>query len=431
MNVPELRSWVSDHRDEMLDDLAAFVGVETPSTDRALLRAGLTWLDELLLARLGAPAASRTVDDGEHGDVRVNDYPARLPPAAPGRPPDGGVDGGVDGTPRAPRPVLLLCHYDTVWPAGTLAGWPFRVEGDRATGPGVFDMKAGLVQAVWALRALDAAGLARPPIRLLLNGDEELGSPFSRPVIESAARESSVALVFEASAGGALKTARKGVGVFGVEISGVEAHSGLDPEKGVSAVDELARAVLALHRLTDLAAGTSVNVGTVTGGTRANVVAGSARAVVDVRVRTWQEAARIDAALAALRPHDSRATLRVTGGWNRPVMERGPATARLFAMARDLAAQMGVELRECSVGGASDGNFAAAAGTPVLDGFGAVGDGAHSRREHISIEGMVERTALAAALIHTLATERPAPDPVRRPPPVAHQAAPPPPFPRR
>jgi len=453
VNVPELRSWVSDHRAEMLDDLAAFVGIETPSTDRRLLEDGLAWLDELLRERLGAPAVSRTVEGGEHGDVRLNDYPARLPPAGSGDTGGPGGQGGrcgpggrrADGAPAAgsasgapsgtasgtARPVLLLCHYDTVWPAGTLADWPFRVDGDRATGPGVFDMKAGLVQAVWALRALDAAGLARPPVRLLLNGDEELGSPFSRPVIEEEARRSSVALVFEASADGALKTERKGVGVFGVEISGVEAHSGLDPEKGVSAVDELARAVLALHRLTDLAAGTSVNVGTVTGGTRANVVAGSARAVVDVRVRTRQEAARIDAALAALRPHDSRASLRVTGGWNRPVMERSPATASLFAMARELAAQMGVELRECSVGGASDGNFAAAAGTPVLDGFGAVGDGAHSRREHISIEGMVERTALAAALIHTLATRLPSPDPEHRPPPVTHQSAPPPPFLRR
>jgi glutamate carboxypeptidase len=416
VNVPELRSWVSAHRAEMLDDLAAFVGIETPSTDRALLETGLAWLDELLLARLGAPAASRTVPGGEHGDVRLHDYPGRR---------------GADGVaPPDVPPVLLLCHYDTVWPAGTLASWPFRVDGDRATGPGVFDMKAGLVQAIWALRALDAAGLARPPVRLLLNGDEELGSPFSRPVIEAEARRASVALVFEASADGALKTERKGVGVFSVEITGVEAHAGLDPEKGVSAVEELAHAVLALHRLTDLAAGTSVNVGTVTGGTRANVIAGSARAVVDVRVRTSQEAARIDAALAGLRPRNSRATLRVTGGWNRPVMERSPATARLFAMARDLAAQMGVELRECSVGGASDGNFAAAAGIPVLDGFGAVGDGAHSRREHISIEGMVERTALAAALIHALATEMPGRDPHHRPPPVAHQATPPPPFPR-
>lgn len=411
MNLRQVRSWVNGHRAEMLDDLAAFVGLETPSTDRALLEAGLAWLDDLLEARLGAPAASRTVEGGEHGDVRLVDYAGR-------------------GCADAARPVLLMCHYDTVWPAGTLAGWPFRVDGDRATGPGVFDMKAGLVQAVWALRALDAAGLARPPVRLLLNGDEELGSPFSRPVIEREARAAACALVFEASAGGALKTERKGVGVFGVEISGVEAHSGLDPEKGASAVDELARAVLALHGLTDREAGTSVNVGTVTGGTRANVVAGWARAVVDIRVRTSQEAARVEAALAALRPRDPRVRLRVTGGWNRPVMERGPETARLFGIARDLAAEIGVELRECSVGGASDGNFAAATGTPVLDGFGAVGDGAHSRREHVSVEGMIERTTLAAGLIHTLATWRPLPTSAPRTPAVVHRAPPPPPFTR-
>jgi glutamate carboxypeptidase len=378
--TPELLTWVTDHRAEMVDDLAGYVGVETPSDDRAALAGGLSWLDGWLRRRLGEPSAERTVDGGEYGDVRVYDF-AGAPGAAP---------------------VLLLCHYDTVWPLGTLADWPFRVEGDRASGPGVFDMKAGLVQAVWAVRALAAAGLPHPPLRLVLNGDEEIGSPASRPVIETAATSTRAALVFEASADGALKTARKGVGIFRISARGVEAHAGLDPAKGASAVDELARAVLAVHALTDIDAGTTTNVGVVAGGSRTNVTAGHARGEIDIRVRTAAEKARVDGALSALRPRDPRVTLTVTGEWNRPVMERSEPTGELFELARGLAKHMDVDLRECAVGGASDGNFVAALGLPVLDGFGAVGDGAHARHEHISIRGMLERTALAAAVLHAL-----------------------------
>ncbi|MCK2219340.1 M20 family metallopeptidase [Actinomadura sp. ATCC 31491] len=387
----ELHAWLGRHREEMLADLAAYVSLETPSNDRTLLDAALKWLDGWLAARLGPPAATRLVDGGTrgeaggrgepavYGDVRLNDY------------------AGLGEV-----PVLLLAHYDTVWPAGTLAAWPFTVDGDLATGPGVFDMKAGLVQLVWAVRALEAAGLPRPPLRLLLNGDEEIGSPLSRPLIEEAAESSAAVLVFEASADGALKTARKGVGIFQVAITGVEAHAGLEPAKGASAIDELARAVRHLHDLADPAAGTTLNVGVVRGGTGSNVVAGAAHAEVDVRVASQAEADRIAAALAALRPHDERAAIEVRGGWNRPVMERGPGTARLFALARDVAAGLGVELEECSVGGASDGNFAAALGLPVLDGLGAVGAGAHARHEHVSVRGMVERSALTAALLNAL-----------------------------
>jgi glutamate carboxypeptidase len=366
----------------MLEDLARYVGLETPSDDKPSLDAGLCYLDSWLRGRLGEPAAVSHVDGGEHGDVRVYDYP------------------GTGGA-----PVLLLCHYDTVWDKGTVRDWPFRVDGDRVTGPGVFDMKAGLVQAVWALRALAAAGLPRPPVRLVLNGDEEIGSPASRPVIEAAVDGARAALVFEASADGAVKTARKGVGIFRVGVRGVEAHAGLDPGKGVSAVDELARAVLALHALTDVAAGTTVNVGVVAGGSRSNVTAGAAHGQVDVRVRSEAEAVRVDAALAGLGTRDPRAVLTVEGGWNRPVMERTEQTARLFGLARGLASGIGVDLRECAVGGASDGNFVAALGLPVLDGFGAVGDGAHARHEHISVHGMLERTALAAAVLHALTTD--------------------------
>ena len=378
--IRALHEWVRAHRDELLADVAAYVGIETPSDDKECLTRGLSWVDGWLCERLGSPSSVRDVDGGVHGDIKVYDFPG------------------------SGSPVLVLAHYDTVWPLGTLADWPFTVDGDRATGPGIFDMKSGLVHAVWALRALDAAGLPRPAVRLVLNGDEEIGSPASRPVIEEAAAGTRATLVFEASADGAVKTARKGVGLFKVRTTGVEAHAGLDPAKGASAIDELARAVLALHGLSDPAAGTTVNVGVISGGTRQNVIAGAASGEIDVRVSSATEAARIDASVAALTAHDPRATVTVEGGWNRPVMERSSAIAELYELAREQAAELGVTLRECSVGGASDGNFVAALGHPVLDGFGAVGDGAHARHEHISVEGMVERTALAAAVLHRLGT---------------------------
>ncbi|HEY3682458.1 MAG TPA: M20/M25/M40 family metallo-hydrolase, partial [Streptosporangiaceae bacterium] len=353
VDVAVLREFAAGHRDDMLADLGAYVGRETPSGDRPRLAEALAWIEGTLLAPLGAPSSVRKIDGGEQGDIRVLDYPG------------------------AGDPVLVLCHYDTVWPVGTLAELPFRVDGDTVTGPGVFDMKAGLVQFLWAVRALEAAGLPRPAIRLVLNGDEEVGSLSSRPAIEEAASGARAALVFEASAAGAIKTARKGVGIFRVDVHGLESHAGLDPTKGASAIDELARAITTLHALTDLDAGTSVNVGVIGGGTRTNVKAGHAYGEIDVRVSSQEEAARIDAALAALAPADPRASIEVSGRWNRPVMVRSDGTGELFALAAGLAAKMGVALEECAVGGASDGNFVAALGLPVLDGFGAVGDGAH------------------------------------------------------
>ncbi|WP_308190385.1 M20 family metallopeptidase [Amycolatopsis sp. GM8] len=374
-----LLDWVTEQREDMLADLRTYVELESPSSDKESLNATLAWLDSWLEERLGEAERIRRVDGGGRGDIEVRDYPG-----------------------HGDKPVLVLCHYDTVWPLGTLAEIPFRIEGDRGTGPGIFDMKSGLVHAVWALKALSAAGLERPPIRLLLNGDEETGSLSSRPVIEEVAADAAAALVFEASADGAIKTARKGVGIFRVDATGVEAHAGLDPAKGCSAIDEIARVVLHLHGLTDPGKGTTVNVGVLDGGTRTNVTAGKAGAQLDVRVASQGEADRIDRALAALRPHDARATLTVSGAWNRPVMERSETTFGLYERARTLAAEIGLDLRECSVGGASDGNFVAALGLPVLDGFGAVGDGAHARHEHISVQGMLERTALAAAVLHAL-----------------------------
>jgi glutamate carboxypeptidase len=379
VDVAALHRWLDAHRQRLVDDLVAYAELETPSDDLALLKKGLAHVEEWLAERLGQPASRAHHGSGEHGDVVVLEYAG-----------------------EGERPLTLLAHYDTVWSAGTLDGWPVRVDGDRVSGPGVFDMKAGLVQAAWAVWALRAAGVPHPPLRLLLNGDEEVGSRFSRPLIEQACADAAAVLVFEASADGALKTGRKGVGIFEVDARGVEAHAGLDPESGASAVDEIARLVLQLHAAADPAAGTTVNVGVVRGGTRSNVVAGTAHADVDVRVRSVAAQQRIDELLRGLAPHDPRAEVAVRGGWNRPVMEPNPAIASVFALACRAAEQLGFELRETSVGGASDGNFAAAMGLPVLDGLGAVGGGAHARHEHVTVAGMVERSAVAAAVIAAL-----------------------------
>lgn len=376
----DLPAWIDAHQQEILSDLTHYVGLESPSDDKPLLGAALTWLEAWLTERLGDPAARRLVDGGECGDTLVLDYPA----------------------PGTEDWVTALCHYDTVWSAGTLAGWPASIQGDRFSGPGAFDMKSGLVQLVWALKSCEALGLSRPSLRLVLNGDEEIGSPASRATIEEEVVRGNVVLVFEASANGAVKTARKGVGIFRVDAIGEEAHAGLDPEAGASAIDEISRVVLELHGAVDLDRGTSVNVGVLKAGTRTNVKAGHATADVDVRVASDDEMRRVDALFAGLTPHSPRAEIRVSGGWNRPVMERSSATAGLFSLASSVALELGFELQETSVGGASDGNFAAALGLPVLDGLGAVGGGAHARSEWISIDAMMQRTALAAGVLAKL-----------------------------
>lgn len=373
---------VESARAEMVADLTRYIEQETPSDDLELLAQGFDWVQMYLAERLGEPASHERVSGGEYGDIAVNEYEA---------------SGGGSGH------IAVLCHYDTVWPKGTLEQWPVSVEGDRLTGPGCFDMKAGLVQFVWGLRIARDAGLPLPRITLVINGDEEIGSPGSRHVIERAVAGVDAVLVFEASADGAVKTARKGVGLFSVEVHGVESHAGLDPLRGASAIDELARVIRTLHDATDLENGTSVNVGRISGGSRPNVKAGYARGDVDVRVSQQGEAERIDAVLAGLAPDDERARIEVSGGWNRPVMPRTDGNVSLFEIARQEARGLGFELDEVAVGGASDGNFASALGLPVLDGFGAVGDGAHARHEWISVSGMVQRAALAARVLTRLA----------------------------
>lgn len=382
-----VRRWLEEHREEMVADLAAYTARGSASDDLDALDACLAWLRGWLDERLGGAESEELLRREDAGDVLVRRYPAR------------------DATAADARPVLLLGHYDTVWPTGTLESWPFRRDGDTVTGPGVFDMKAGLVQAVWALRALDALGLPRPAVTLMLNGDEETGSLASRDAIVETGRDCRLAMVFEAAVDGAIKTARKGVGLFTLTVTGSEAHAGLDPTAGASAVDELASQILRLTELRDLEAGTSLNVGVVEGGTRSNVTAGRASAHLDVRVASAAEQDRITRALADLRPVDPGTRLEVTGDWNRPVFERGEQVSWAAGLAKDVARRLGHDLAEAAVGGASDGNFLAAAGVPVLDGIGAVGHGAHARTECTSVAGMVFRSALTGGVLVRLAGE--------------------------
>jgi len=309
------------------------------------------------------------------------------------------------GRGRPQRQLLVLGHLDTVYPRGTLRRQPFRVRGGRARGPGTVDMKSGLVQALFAVEALQMLRLA-PPRKLvfLFTSDEEVGSGAGRPVVEREARRSCAVLVLEPASGlgGALKTARKGVGEFTLTVEGRAAHAGIEPEKGVNAIEELAAQILRVKRLARPARGLTLNVGVIEGGTRTNVVPERARALVDVRIARGADGSWIERRMRALRPVNPRARLRVTGGLNRPPLERTREVAKLFRHAQQLARALGARLEESSTGGASDGNFTAALGVPTLDGLGGVGAGAHSPGEFVVVRRMPERAALLAALLLTL-----------------------------
>ena len=302
---------------------------------------------------------------------------------------------------RAAGQLLVLGHYDTVYACGTLAKMPFRVSGGKAYGPGTFDMKGGIVQALFALDALRQAQAAvRKRVVFLWTSDEEIGSESSRKLIETEARRSDAVFVLEPSLGprGLLKTARKGVGEAEIIVHGRASHAGLAPEQGVNAVHELARQIARLEQWNDLRRGISVNADVIEGGTRVNVVAERARAVIDLRALRLADMRQIEKRLRALRPITRGARLEIRGGFNRAPMER-KVSAALFARAKWLAKQMGLTIGECVAGGGSDGNLTAALGIPTLDGLGAVGDGAHSAHEHIVVKTMPERAALLAALL--------------------------------
>ena len=299
------------------------------------------------------------------------------------------------------KPILLLGHLDAVWPLGTLATMPWRERDGRIYGPGVLDMKAGIALALAAIRILTDLKLSRP-ITLLLNSDEEVGSHVSRPITERLALASSAVLVLEPAQGLACKTARKGVGDYHLHVTGVAAHSGVDFERGHSAILELARLLQTVAGFTDLKLGRTVNPGVISGGTRSNVIAQHAYADVDVRIARASDAAKVAKLFRSLRCADPKCMLEITGGLNRPPMERKPGTVALYKQARKLAAEIGFTLDEAATGGGSDGNFTAALGVPTLDGLGAVGEGAHAAHESVVIEHIAPRTALLAALLASI-----------------------------
>jgi glutamate carboxypeptidase len=356
------------------DTLHELVHQESPSEDRQAVNAAMT-LAEDWARRQGARVKRHK--QPEFGDV----LELRFGPSR-----------------SKQKPILLLGHLDTVWPIGTLKKMPWREADGRYWGPGVLDMKAGVVMALAALSTLREMKLARPVI-LLLNSDEEVGSPISRTITERLALESAAVLVLEPAQGLAYKTARKGVGHYHVEVAGVGAHSGVDFEKGHSAVLELAKLVQTISSFTNLARKLTVNCGVIAGGTRSNVVASQAWTDVDVRIARANDAAYIEKLFRSLKVSDPHCKLTVTGGINRPPMERKAGTIALFKKARFLAAELGFTLEEAATGGGSDGNFTAALGVPTLDGMGAVGDGAHAAHESVIIEHLVPRTALLAAMI--------------------------------
>lgn len=379
MTPATLYNYFHHRQAEILATIRQFVTHETPSLDKPRLDA----FAALLAAHLTAAGAMvEIITQPERG----NHVRARF----------------VQGN-DTEQPALVLCHYDTVWPVGSLATHPFRVEGGKAYGPGIFDMQSSLALVEYALRGVRDLGIALArPVTVLITSDEEIGSGSSRALIEAEARQAAYVLVMESPLpGGVIKTARKGTGTFTVETIGRAAHAGVDPYKGVNAIAEMAHQVLAIHALADREAGTTLSVGRIEGGTATNVVPARAVAQVDVRAWTQMEADRIAQSMAALTPMLPGAQVVVSGGWNRPPLERS-ATAALFARVQEIGRTLGMELAEGSTGGGSDGNFTGALGVPTLDGLGVPGDGAHADHEHIVVDEMPGRVALLAAIWQNL-----------------------------
>lgn len=391
MTAPDLSSiaaprallrWLEHHQTEMITRIRSMVEIESPSFDKSAVDRMGEFLASVFAAIGGTIIRHRQRKFGDHLQI---DFAS---PAS-----------------ARHKPALLLGHFDTVWDLGTLRSMPCRVANDCIWGPGVLDMKAGIAQIIFAIRALCEirGGLSRP-VTVLLVTDEEVGSESSRPITEKLAKKSSAVFVLEPSLGlnGALKTARKGVGDYKIRVTGRAAHAGVDFSAGSSAILELARQVQVIEKFTNLKRGITVNPGVVRGGTRTNVVAAEAEAEIDVRIQKLSDAAILEKKFRGLKPFDKRCKLEIEGGLNRPPMERTQAIAALFARAQHLAKEMGWKLEEAATGGGSDGNFTAALGIPTLDGLGAVGEGAHAINESVLIHELPRRTALLAGLMEAI-----------------------------
>jgi len=379
--VDSILSFARTHEADMVATIRRFVECESPSDDAA----AVSRFVELASDTFAPFAKVKTYPGGKFGRLLVAEM------QLPGR--------------RKNGQVLALGHSDTVWPTGTLRAMPFRQMDGRLWGPGVLDMKAGIVFFLFAVRALRELGIAvGSKVLLQLNPDEEVGSEVSRPLTEKNAARSQAVLVLEPGTGltGKLKTARKGVGDFRVVVKGRAAHSGVDFEAGASAVLELARQIERIAGFTRMSRGITVNPGVISGGTRSNVVAAEARVDVDIRVLRLRDAPALEKKFRALKPYDRRCAIEVTGGLNRPPMERSAGIVALFRKARELGREIGVKLEESLTGGGSDGNFTAALGVPTLDGLGAVGEGAHAANESLLVERMADRTALVGKLLAAL-----------------------------
>ena len=374
--MPTLREFCDGGHDWLLRVLTELVRLESPTTDPAAVDRCGERLAEYLREMEGAVERIPSRTSGAH--LRAT----------------------FGGEPPA-RQVMLLGHFDTVWPVGQIERMPVREQAGRLHGPGVFDMKAGIAIGMLAVRALVAAGrLADVRVVMLWTADEERGSRSSRGLVEEEARRSAAAFVLEpALPGGAVKTGRKGCGEFELRVRGIPAHAGIDPTRGASAIDELAAQIEAVGALRDHARGVTLNVGVIEGGDRPNVVAEHARAVIDARAATMEDAHRLEQSMQELRPVLDGTTLQVSGGFSRPPFERTPQVARLYECARAVAAELGRDLGEGTTGGGSDGNFTGALGVPTRDGLGAVGDGAHALDEHVVTADLTWRAALLAGLI--------------------------------
>jgi glutamate carboxypeptidase len=370
-----LLTFCRGHLPWLLETIESLVRLESPSTDKAAVDRCGTAIRRELEAIGGRVECLRQLNRGDH--IR-------------------GEFGPADGAFQ----VLLLGHFDTVWPVGQIDRMPFLQEDGRLHGPGVFDMKSGIAVAMLAMRAIADLSPRPPRVVMLWTTDEEIGSGTSRAAIEEEARRSRAVLVLEPSLpGGAAKTSRKGCGDFELIVQGVSAHAGIDPRKGASAIHELAYQIVALQSLQDFDRGVSVNIGTISGGSRTNVVAAEARASIDVRVPTMEDAARVETAIRAMVPRLKGTSIDISGGFGRPPLERSAHVAGLYELGKDVARELGVELGEGGTGGGSDGNFTAALGVPTLDGLGPAGDGAHALHEHVLTSDLAWRAAFAAALV--------------------------------